>query len=446
MPTYVVAFLSLGCAKNLVNTEQMMALAEKAGHTVVSRPEGADVAVLNTCGFIDSAKSEAIETVLELETLKQQGLLTKILVAGCLTQRYGEEILNELPEADGLIGCGSYGEVVSAIEQVMEGKTPRLFGDIDAPIQEEDRILSTPPWMAWIRIAEGCDNRCAYCVIPSIRGKYRSRTMEDVLAEAELLAGRGVKELIIIAQDITRYGADLYGKRSLAPLLSALCRIEGIHWIRLHYLYPDEIDEELINVVAKEKKIVHYIDIPIQHCNNKILKAMNRRGSKAELLALIHKLRERIPDLVLRTSIICGLPGEGEAEFEELCAFLRETEIERAGVFPFSPQEGTKAAALPGQADEETVGQRMELLAEIQSRNMDLFNASKLGTVMEVICEGFDSQKNQFWGRTYADSPDIDGRIYFSAPEQILAGSFVLVDITGSEDGDLVGRLSRKQE
>lgn len=441
MPTYVVAFLSLGCAKNLVNTEQMMALTEKAGHTVVSEPEGADVAVLNTCGFIDSAKSEAIETILELSALKQQGLLSKILVAGCLTQRYGEEILTELPEADGLIGCGSYGEVVSALEQAMEGKEPRLFGDINAPIQEEERILSTPPWMAWLRIAEGCDNRCAYCVIPSIRGKYRSRKMEDVLAEAKFLAGRGVKELIVIAQDITRYGTDLYGKRSLARLLTALCRIEGVRWIRLHYLYPDEIDDELIDVIAKEEKILHYLDIPIQHCNDKILKAMNRRGNKAEVTALIYKLRERIPDLILRTSIICGLPGEGKAEFEELCAFLRETGIERAGVFPFSPQEGTPAAEMPGQADEETVGRRVELLTDIQSRQMDAFNESKLNTVMEVLCEGFDQEKNRFWGRTYADSPDIDGRVYFSASQSVLPGSFVPVRITGSEDGDLTGKM-----
>lgn len=442
MPIYKVAFLSLGCAKNLVNTEQMMELTARAGHQVTAQPAGADVAVLNTCGFIDSAKSEAIDAILELAALKEDGLLSKILVAGCLAQRYGEELLAELPEADGLIGCGSYQDVVAALEQAMErDEKPRLFGDIDAPLPELDRMLTTPPWTAWLRIAEGCDNRCAYCVIPSIRGKYRSRKMEDVLAEAERLAAGGVKELIVIAQDITRYGADLYGKRMLAELLTALCSIEGFHWIRLHYLYPDAMDDALIDVIAKEDKILNYLDIPIQHCSDGILKAMNRRGGKAEITALFGRLRARMPDLVLRTSLICGLPGEGEEEFEELCDFLRETRIERAGVFAYSPQEGTKAAEMPGRPDEETAARRVELLVDVQSRRMDAYNEARLGTVMEVLCEGFDPERALFWGRTYADSPEIDGRVLFAAAGKVPFGSFAPVRITGSEDGELIGEL-----
>lgn len=435
-----IAFVSLGCAKNLVNTEQMMALVKAAGHTVTGDPEGADVAVLNTCGFIDSAKSEAIQNILELAALKDQGKLGKLLVAGCLTQRYRDEILEELPEIDGILGTGSYTDIVPAIESVMEGDTPTYFGDIDHTIEDGARIVSTPPYTAFLKIAEGCDNRCAYCVIPSLRGRYRSRTMESLLAEAKKLADDGVKELIVIAQDITRYGTDLYRKRMLPELLTELCKLP-FHWVRLHYLYPDELDDALIDVIAREHKILKYIDIPLQHINDRILKAMNRRSTKAEIIALLKKLRDRLPGLVLRTSLICGLPGETEEEFEELCDFLRESGIERAGIFQFSPEEGTPAAVMPDQVDPDTAKRRVELLVELQSRVMDAWNESRLGETLEVLCEGFDQEMGCYAGRSYADSPDVDGKVFFTAAGLVPAGTFVNVRITGTSDGDLTGEI-----
>ncbi len=440
MSSYKVAFISLGCAKNLVNTEQMMDLARAAGHTVTAEPDGADVAVLNTCGFIDSAKSEAIDNILELSQLKEEGRLGKLLVAGCLTQRYKDELLSELPEVDGILGTGSYTDIVPAIASVMEGDQPTFFGDIHHTIEDGGRMLTTPPYTAYLKIAEGCDNRCSYCIIPYLRGRYRSRTMDSLLEEARWLSGRGVKELIVIAQDITRYGVDLYGKHRLADLLKELCKLD-FHWIRLHYLYPDELDDELIDVIAEEKKILKYIDIPLQHINDGILKAMNRRGTKAEILALLHKLRERIPGLVLRTSLIAGLPGEGEAEFEELCDFLRQERIERAGIFQFSPEEGTPAAVMEGQVDADTAQRRVELLVDLQSRVMDAWNESRLGETVEVLCEGFDAEAGCYAGRTYADSPDIDGRVYFTAAGLVPAGEFVRVRLTGTEDGDMTGEI-----
>ena len=434
-----VSFVSLGCAKNLVNCEQMMALVRDSGHTLCKNGAQADVMVINTCGFIDSAKSEAIDHILQAAQLRAEGKIKKILVSGCLSQRYGEQILEELPEVDGVLGCGSYVDIVDALEEVMAGKTPRFFGDIDAPVDEGDRILITPDYTAYLRIAEGCDNHCAYCVIPSLRGKYRSRPMENILAEAEELARGGVKELIVIAQDITRYGIDLYGGHKLAELLHKLCAIGGIHWIRLHYLYPDEITEELIDAVASEEKILPYLDIPIQHCNDTVLAKMNRRGNKAYLQELFAKLKARIPNLVLRTSIIAGLPYEDEAAFEELCDFLREQKIQRAGVFPYSPEEGTPAAEMENRVGEEEAQRRVELLVDIQSRIMDEFNESWMGDTVEVLCEGFDGQAQMYVGRSWADSPDVDGHVYFTAEKEMDAGKFVFVRITGSMDGDMTG-------
>lgn len=435
-----VAFISLGCAKNLVNTEQMMALCQAAGHEVTGEPDGADVAVVNTCGFIDSAKEEAIATILEVAPLKETGRLKKLLVAGCLSQRYQDEVLTELPEVDGILGTGSYTDIVSAAEAAMAGETPKLFGDIDRTVEDGARLVSTPSYTAFLKIAEGCNNRCAFCVIPSLRGRYRSRPMESLLAEAGQLAGAGVKELILVAQDITRYGTDLYGRHALPELLRELCRLD-FHWIRLHYFYPDEVTDELIEVVASERKIVKYLDIPLQHCNDGILKAMNRRGTKAQIEALLSKLRARIPGLVIRTSIICGLPGEGEAEFEELCGFLRENALERAGVFAFSPEEGSPAADMPDQVPEDVKRRRVERLVDLQSGVMDAWNEARLGTVMEVLCEGFDPDMGCWAGRTYADSVDVDGHVYFTAGGMVPAGSFVNVRITGTADGDLTGEI-----
>ena len=435
-----VAFISLGCAKNLVNTEQMMALTRDAGYELVSDPEGADVAVLNTCGFIDSAKSEAIQNILELAALKDAGKLGKLLVAGCLSQRYQDELEQEMPEVDGVLGTGSYTDIVSALEEVTAGGHPRRFGDIDHTEEDGARVVSTPPYTAYLKIAEGCDNRCSYCIIPYLRGRYRSRSMESLLAEAKALADRGVQELIVIAQDITRYGTDLYGRRRLGDLLTELCKLP-FHWVRLHYLYPDEVDDDLIDVLAREHKILKYIDIPLQHINDGILKAMNRRSTKAEIIALLNKLRQRLPGLVLRTSLICGLPGEGEAEFEELCEFLQDAGIERAGIFQFSPEEGTPAAVMEHQVEPEVAARRVELLVELQSRVMDAYNESRLGETLEVLCEGFDPDMGCYAGRSYADSPDVDGRVFFTAAGLVPAGTFVNVRITGTSDGDLTGEI-----
>lgn len=437
-----VSFISLGCDKNRVNTEQMMALCLQAGHTVQEDCSGSDVVVINTCGFIDSAKSEAIDTILAAAELKAAGEVGKILVTGCLSQRYQADILEELPEIDGIMGTGCFGDIVTALEQVVNGQECRHFADINGPVEELPRVLSTPRQYAYLRIAEGCSNRCAYCVIPSLRGKYRSRPMEGLLEEARELADAGVKELLVIAQDITRYGTDLNGEHQLASLLRELCRLD-FHWVRLHYLYPDEITEELIDTIAEEPKIVKYLDIPIQHCNDGILKAMNRRDTKAELLDLLTKLRARIPGLVLRTSLITGLPGEGEAELEELCVFLRETKIERAGVFPFSPEEGTRAARMD-HVDMEEARRRAELLVDVQSDIIDAYNESVLGTEREVLCEGFDSQAQMHFGRSYAESPDIDGRIWFDANREVEPGTFVTVRLTGVMDGELTGELAEE--
>ena len=438
---YNVAFISLGCAKNQVNCEQMMAAAQAAGNTVQAGPEGADVVVVNTCGFLASACEEAIENILEMAELKKAGKVKKILVSGCMAQRYQKDILQELPEVDGILGTGSYGDIAQAIDEVMaQGLRPCHLGSVSAAEQGGARILSTPPWYAYLRIAEGCDNRCAYCVIPALRGKYRSRPMAELLDEAAELASAGVRELIVIAQDITRYGTDLNGEHQLAKLLQELCKLD-FHWIRLHYLYPDEVTEELIDTVAGEEKIVPYLDIPIQHCNDGILKAMNRRDTKAELLELFAKLRARIPGLVLRTSLITGLPGEGEEELAELCDFLREVRIERAGVFPFSPEDGTKAARME-HVDFEEAQRRAEIVVDVQSDIIDAYNESVLGSVREILCEGFDPQAQMFYGRSCAESPDIDGRVWFTAEEEVPAGTFVPVRLTGTMDGELTGEVA----
>ena len=436
-----IGFISLGCAKNQVDCERMMYRVQEAGHTVQPDIVGSDVVVINTCGFIDSAKSEAIDHILLAAGLKADGLVGKILVTGCLSQRYQQEILKEMPEVDGILGTGSYTEVVPAIEKLLEGEQVEDFGSIDAPEQETGRIVTTPEHYAFIKIAEGCDNRCAYCIIPYLRGKFRSRQMDDVLYEARLLAASGVKELIVVAQDTSRYGTDLPGHKRLLPeLLRQLCRIEALHWIRLHYVYPDEIDDELIDTIAQEPKIVKYLDIPIQHCNSKILKLMNRRGDGDFLRALFAKLRDRIPGLVLRTSIITGLPGEGEAEFTELCDFLKEQRLERVGAFPFSPEEGTPAAEMD-YPDSEVAQERAAMVETIQSRIMDDYNEAMIGKTLEVLVDGFDEEMEQFFGRTYGDSPEIDGRVWIATPEAISEGEFVTVKIDAVVDGDLSGYL-----
>ena len=434
-----IGFISLGCAKNQVDCERMMYRVQEAGHTVCPGVAGCDAVVINTCGFIDSAKAEAIDFILQMAALKAEGQIGKILVTGCLSQRYQQEILNEMPEVDGILGTGSYTEIVPALEALLNDEQVCDLGDIDAPEQETGRILTTPEHYAYLKIAEGCDNRCAYCIIPYLRGKFRSRQMDDVLYEARLLAASGVKELIVVAQDTSRYGTDLPGHKRLLPeLLKELCAIEDLHWIRIHYVYPDEIDDELIDVIASEPKIVKYLDIPIQHCNSKILKLMNRRGDGDFLKVLFAKLRDRIPGLVLRTSVITGLPGEGEEEFAELCEFLKEQRLERVGAFAFSPEEGTPAAEMEF-VDNEIALTRAQQIEAIQSRIMDDYSEAMIGKTVEVLVDGYDEEQEQYFGRSFADSPDIDGRVWIATDEALSEGVFVNVQIDAVIDGDLSG-------
>ncbi len=432
-----ISLISLGCAKNLVNSEQMLYLLIEAGFTPVPDPDGADAVIINTCGFIDAAKSEAIDTVLEMAELKKSGRLGKIIVTGCLTERYQYTVMQELPEIDAVLGVGSFGDIVETVNKAFDGESVSRFGDKNAPVEETPRVISTGPSWAYLRIAEGCNNFCAFCAIPYIRGRYRSRDMENILDEARELAEHGIKELIVIAQDITRYGTDIYGKRSLAELCRKLSEIDGIEWIRLHYLYPDQFDDELIDEIASNSKIVKYLDIPIQHINNSILKAMNRRGTGDDIRKLFAELRRRIPDVVLRTSLISGLPGEGEPEFEELCCFLKEAKIERVGVFPFSPEEGTPAAKMP-HVDYEVAQRRADLIMELQASVMDEFNASLVGKTLEVLCLDYDENELMWLGRSCYDSPDIDGLVFFEGN----GGEGKILDVTitaVSEDGNLIG-------
>ena len=431
--TRTFALISLGCPKNLVNSEQMLHLMYEAGYELIGEPKNADLVIINTCGFIDEAKQEAIETILSVAAENDN-----VIVTGCLCERYKEVIASELPEVKAYLGVGSYNRIVEAANAVLSGDRYEDYSDSSAPIDELPRIVSTGPSWAYIRIAEGCDNFCSFCAIPFIRGRYRSRKIECVIEEARDLAEHGIKELIIVAQDITRYGTDLYGKRMLAELCRQIADIDGIEWIRLHYLYPDQFDDELINEIATNKKIVKYLDIPIQHINNDILKKMNRRGSGDDIRKLLKKLRERIPGLVIRTTLILGLPGEGPEEFEELCEFLREAKIERAGVFPFSPEEGTRAAEMQ-HCNFDIAQQRADfIMSEIQMPIMDEFCSSFIGKTIKVLTQDFDEESGYLVGRCYADSPEIDGEVCFTGSCNL--GDFTYVEIDSYEDGVLYGK------
>ncbi len=435
---YRVCFISLGCAKNLVDSEQMLASLQDAGYMITDSLETADYAVINTCAFIDSAKMEAIDAILMAGQYKTIGKLRRIIVTGCLAERYKEELLQEMPEIDVLVGTGSVRDIVKALEAK---PSSCFFGDVNAPIESSERIVSTGTGWAYIKIAEGCSNNCAYCVIPAIRGKYRSRSMESIVSEAKALAMSGVKELIIVAQDPTMYGVDLYHKRTLSDLLKRLAEIKELSWIRLHYLYPDAVDEELIDTIANEDKILKYLDIPIQHINNNILKTMGRRGTGDEIRVLFKKLRERIPGVVLRTSVITGLPGEGDAEFEELVAFLKEARIERAGVFRFSPQEGTRAYEMD-RPDEDTANERAEIIERLQADIMDDYNNSRIGTTVRVICEDYSPDTGLYAARSFAESPEVDGYIWITSRDntQVLnPGEFYDVIIRGTMNDEPVG-------
>ena len=426
--------ISLGCAKNLVNSEQMMHLLKEAGYGVTGDADGADVVIINTCAFIETAKTEAIETILEIGQKKQEGAVGRIIVAGCLPQRYKDEIMEEMPEIDATVGVGSFDEIVAAVTNVLDGKqNTAMYGNINSPVSETSRIITTSKTWTYLKIAEGCDNRCAFCVIPSIRGRYRSRPIENITAETRRLAEQGIKELIIVAQDVTRYGLDLYGKRRLTDLLEDISSIDGIKWIRLHYLYPDEIDDSLIETIATNEKILKYLDIPIQHINDAILKKMRRRGTSSDIRALVKRLRGRIDNVVIRTSIITGLPGENEKEFDELCRFLLEAKIERAGVFPYSPEEGTPAAQME-RPDAETAERRAQIISDIQSNIMHEFSASRIGNATQILIEG--RANGNHYGRSYAESPEIDGYITVKG-KNIKIGAFVTARITDIDEASV---------
>ncbi len=430
--------VSLGCAKNRVNSVQMLFRLQQAGFRISAEPDNVDLVIINTCGFIDAAKEEAIGEILEAGEKKKAGTVGKILVTGCLAQRFQHEILEELPEVDGVLGNGSFYDIVRAAKKVLSGESVEEYDSIDAPVDECGRIITTPGYYAYLSIAEGCDNRCSYCVIPKLRGKYRSRSPEDIIAEAGELARRGVKELIVVAQDTSRYGMDLTGRHMLPELLRELCKVDGIHWIRIHYLYPEDMTDEIIETVASEPKIVKYLDIPIQHVNDLVLKKMNRRGTKEELIALFRKLRERIPGVVLRTSLIAGLPYEDDAAFAELCDFLKEFKLQRVGAFVFSPEDGTPAAKMD-YPPQEIAQRRAELIEELQAGIMQEYGESLIGSCIEVLCEGFDEDSGLWYGRSFGDSPDIDGTVWFSAEKEPGIGSFLQVFIGQVENGDLVG-------
>ena len=411
----------------------MVALVTAAGHEIVADPAEADAAVVNTCAFIDAAQQEAIDAILELAELKKTGRLRRLVVTGCLPERYQGDILKELPEIDAVLGTGSFPAIVEALES---GETHLArFLDKNAPLPELDRAVSTGPAWAYLKIADGCDNRCAYCVIPSIRGKYRSRPMDAILTEARALAEGGVKELILVAQNLTHYGKDFRDGTTLASLLRELVKLDGIRWIRLHYLYPHEMTDELIDLIASEDKLVKYLDLPLQHVNDGILRRMRRPETKAQIVSLIEKLRARIPGVVLRTSLIVGLPGEGEAELSELIDFLETYRLERAGVFVFSPQEGTPAYDMTDRCTAEEAASRRDRVMAVQDRIMDEYDRDQLGLVFDVLCEGMED--GLWFGRRYADSPDIDEQVLFSG--EAAPGEFTRVRVTGAEDGVLYG-------
>lgn len=438
-----VGMVSLGCSKNQVDAERMLYKLHEKGYKLVEDAALADITIINTCGFIESAKQEAIETILEFAELKKEGRIKKIIITGCLAERYKEEILSEIPEADAVIGIGSNDDICDILDRVMNGEQVTAFGSkLDLSLTG-GRVRTTLPFYSYLKISDGCSNCCSYCAIPSIRGKMRSVPMETLEAEAAELAEKGVRELIIIAQDSTRYGEDIYGKPMLPELLTRLCGIDGLKWIRVLYCYPERISDELIEVMAKEDKIVKYIDMPIQHCDGEVLSRMNRPGDEETLRSLIAKLRDRIPDIILRTTLITGFPGETEEQFERLAEFVKDMRFDRLGCFPYSQEEGTKAALMDGQLDEDTRERRADIIMEQQMLIAEEKNEALIGTVTEAVVEGFDRYGECYFGRTAADAPEIDGKVFFTSPDRRLAiGEFVKVSINETMDYDLIGDVT----
>lgn len=437
-----VMFISLGCDKNLVDTEQMLGILGAKGYTFTDDETEAEVIVINSCCFINDAKEESIETILEMAQYKEDGQLKALIVTGCLSERYKDEIIKEIPEVDAVIGTSSYDKIAEAIDIVLNGEKPLVFEELNRlPNVNTNRMVTTGGYYAHLKIAEGCDKHCTYCIIPKIRGKYRSVPMDKLIAEAEYLASIGVKELILVAQETTIYGVDLYGKKSLHILLKELCKISGIKMIRIMYCYPEEIYDELIDTIASEKKICHYLDMPIQHCSDDVLKRMGRRTSKEELIAIIQKLRARIPDIVIRTTLIAGFPGETEENHQEMMEFVDEMEFDRLGVFTYSPEENTPAAVMDNQLSEETKCDWRDEIMELQQEIAFDKSESMIGRELLVMVEGKIANEPAYVGRTYMDAPGIDGNIFINTGEEFISGDLVRVKVTGANEYDLIGEI-----
>lgn len=436
-----IGLVSLGCSKNLVDSERMLYKMRKRGYKLVTEPGLSDIAIVNTCGFIQSAKEEAIETILELGKLKEEGTIKKIIITGCLTERYRQETAELFPEADAVIGIGNQEDIIDVIDHVLANERIVSFDKKEKLPITGKRIISTLPFFAYLKIAEGCDNCCSYCAIPKIRGRFRSVPMDDVIEEARWLSENGVTELIVIAQDTTRYGEDLYGDSKLPELLEKLCSIDGLRWIRVLYCYPERITDKLLEVIAKQHKIVKYLDIPIQHCNGEILKNMNRCGDEAQLKNLIAKIRDKVPGIVLRTTLITGFPGETEEQFTELAEFVKSIEFDRLGCFSYSKEDGTVAGKMENQIDDDVKAHRADIIMEQQQLINRRKNEECMGKTLEAVVEGFDKWAECYFGRTKSDSPDIDGKVFFAGADKLRVGQYVNIRITDTLDYDLIGEV-----
>lgn len=437
-----ILFLSLGCDKNLVDSEVMLGMLTSRGYEITDDENEADVIIINTCCFIHDAMEESIQNILDMAEYKKNGKAKALIVTGCLAQRYRQEILDEIPEVDEVLGTTAIDQIIRAVDQALEGKKEVILSDLNAlPLPDARRAVSTGGHFAYLKIAEGCDKHCTYCIIPKLRGSYRSIPMEYLLKEAQELADQGVKELILVAQETTLYGKDIYGEKSLHRLVRELCRINGIQWIRILYCYPEEITDELIQVMKEEKKVCHYLDLPIQHANDQVLKRMGRRTTKQELIDIVHKLRKEIPDICLRTTLITGFPGETREQHEELMEFVDEMEFDRLGVFTYSPEEGTPAAEMPDQIDQEVKEERQAELMELQQEVAFDKAGEMKGREVLVMIEGKVADENAYVGRTYRDTPNVDGLIFINTEEELVSGDFVKVEVTGALDYDLIGGL-----
>lgn len=433
-----VGMVSLGCSKNQVDGEIMLSLIQRDGYELCGDAEQCDVVIINTCAFIEDAKRESIENILEFCELKRQGVIKAVVVTGCLAERYQQELVTEIPEADVILGIGRNTDIVNAIDQALQGERVVEFAPKDELVMDAERVLTNAPYYAYIKLADGCDNRCTYCAIPNIRGRFRSRKMENILEEVRRFAAQGVTEMNLVAQDTTRYGEDIYGKLMLPELIREVCKVDGVHWVRILYCYPQRVTDELLEVMASEPKVVKYMDVPVQHASGRILKAMNRRDDYDYLRNLMQKIREKIPGVVLRTTFITGFPGETEEDFAEMTRLVKEVKFERVGCFTYSPEDGTPAYSMPEQIDEETKRRRADIVMSEQLAIAEEFARSWIGRELEVVVEGLDEETGIYYGRSYMDAPDIDTRVYFDSPYEHETGEYVMVTVTGSQGYDLV--------